>query len=403
MKIRSPRIYAENKTVDGYLEIEGGRIVRIGEGGCDDAWEPGGYVIPGMFDTHIHGTQGYLPCNEDGSASRENIDGFLKGAASEGVTSIFPTLYGYMPQGKEAVESVALLRQYAEAKECSGARIVGIHYEGPYLHRVGEQGAPVEPAKIDLDYVKKVIEAGGGWLKLMGLAPELPGAYELIDLLVNNGVTAAIAHSDCDSAAAFAAYDRGISVATHLCNVMVGVHHRNVGGLGAALVDNRVNTELICDGMHVCNDMLKIVLQAKPNDHIMIISDCTGYSGAPKGSYDSFWGEGGVTIDEQGFVREPGGRIRGSSKSALYGVRNLVKNIGVPTEQALKMASLNPCRKYGIADRGCLRPGNFADFVVIDDDFNVLYTFVDGKMVYDASTERDKIFNKKILENRREH
>lgn len=403
MRFRCKRIVTAGGIVDGYIETENQRFKGVFLGDAGDSTDLTEYtIIPGIFDTHVHGTQGFLPWEGEGIDCEAGLDGYLKGAASEGVTLIFPTLYGYEPQYNSDIAAVRQLAKYAKKTSgYNGARVAGIHYEGPYLHRVGEQGAGVEPASIDLPFVQSMIDAADGTFKLMGLAPELPRGGELIELLVKNGVTAALAHTDCNSREAFEAFDRGVTVATHLCNVMVGMHHRDVGGLGAALLDDRIYTELICDGLHVCNDMLKIILRAKPNDHIMLVSDCTGYSGAPGGRYESFWGDSGeIYIDKLGFVREPGGRIRGSSKSALYGIRNLVENIGLPLELAIKFATENPCKKYGIADRGSITAGNFADFSVIDKDYNVLFTYVEGEKVYDASTEAGNIFNKNLLSKR---
>lgn len=403
MKYRSTRIVAAGGLVDGYIEIENRRFKGVFMGDCRGAVDLGNaMILPGLFDTHIHGTQGFLPCEGDGGDSEISLDGFLKGAASEGVTLIFPTLYGYEAHGEVDIEAVRQLAAYAKkTSDYAGAKVAGIHYEGPYLHRVGEGGADIPAAVIDLDFVKRMLDAADGSFKLMGLAPELPHSRELIELLVANGVTAAFAHTDCDSAAAFQSFDDGITVATHLCNVMVGIHHRDVGGLGAALLDDRIYTELICDGMHVCNNMLKLLLRAKPHDHIMLVSDCTGYSGAPGGRYESFWGDDGeIYIDKHGFVREKSGRIRGSSKSAMYGIRNLVENVGVPLYEAVRLASENPCRKYGIKERGSITAGNYADFSVVDSDFNVMLTFVEGEKVYDAAAEAGNIFNKKLLAKR---
>ncbi|MEG1305302.1 MAG: amidohydrolase family protein, partial [Oscillospiraceae bacterium] len=328
----------------------------------------------------------------------DKLRGYLKGVASEGVTLVFPTLFSALGVGENTLEVISLIAKVADG-EIDGAKIGGIHFEGPYLNRVGEKGTRTEPLKIDVDFVKKIIESAGGKLRLMGLAPELPNSDKLIALLVENGVSAAFTHTDCLSEEAFAAFDKGITVATHLCNVMVGIHHRDVGGLGAAILDERVWCELICDGLHVTNNMIKLILRAKPNDHVMMISDCTGYSGAPVGTYNEFLGGSGtVIVDDKGFVREPGGRLRGSSKPVLYGIKNLTENIGLSMEEALKLSSLNPCKKYGYdATKGSLKEGKDADFVIIDDGFNALETFVGGKKVFDRKTEGDKIFNNELL------
>lgn len=400
MILRSRRIYAEHGVVDGYIEIENGIIRRIAKGDCEGARDLGDLrIIPGIFDTHVHGTQGYSLW-DDVMEDSCDLQGFLKGIASEGVTLVFPTLFSAAGDGEKALDLLKLIADEV-GKPQNGATVAGIHFEGPYLNRVGEKGTRTEPAKIQPELVQKMIDVTEGKLRLMGVAPELPRAYELIDVLMGGGVNAAITHSDCTAKEAKEAYDRGVSVATHLCNVMVGIHHRDVGGLGAALLDDRVHCELICDGLHVCNDMLKLVIRAKPQDKIMMISDCTGYSGAPAGVYTGFPAHcEDIIVDEQGFVREPGGRLRGSSKPVLYGIGNLVENVGIEMEQVLRMAALNPAKKYGFSDRkGSLRAGKDADFVIISDDYQALETYVGGRKVYDREAEGDSVFNKALLKN----
>jgi len=401
MLIRSTQIFTEDGVLDGWMRVEDGRIVQFGQGDKEGAIDIGDLrIIPGIFDTHVHGTQGYTLWDEgDSGGFGSQLNGFLKGIASEGVTLVLPTLFNATGEGEGALE---ILREVADqvGKPQNGANVAGVHFEGPYLNRVGEKGIRPKTPTINLEFVRRAIEAGGGNLKLMGLAPELPQAEELINLLTENGVIAAFTHSDCNSAQAFAAFDHGITVATHLCNVMTGIHHRDVGGLGAALLDERVVCELICDGLHVSNPMIQIVMRAKPHEKILLISDCTGYSGAPSGTYRGFLGHSGeVIVDDNGFVREPGGRLRGSSKPVLYGIGNLVENIGLDMSDVLKMAALNPARKYGFGDRkGSLRVGKDADFVVISEDYKALETYVEGRRVFDRASEGDKIFNKQMLE-----
>ena len=230
MRIRSRRIYTEDGLLDGWMRVEDGKIVQFGKGEIEDALDFGDLrVIPGIFDTHIHGTQGYTMWEDGvGGDVDAQLDGFLKGVASEGVTFVLPTLFSATGDGDSALD--VLTRTASRVgKPQNGASVAGIHFEGPYLHRVGEKGIRPKTPVINLDFVRKAIKAGGGHLKMMGLAPELPQAYELIDLLTENGVTAAFTHTDCNSAEAFAAFDRGITVATHTCNVMPGIHHRDVG------------------------------------------------------------------------------------------------------------------------------------------------------------------------------
>jgi N-acetylglucosamine-6-phosphate deacetylase len=180
---------------------------------------------------------------------------------------------------------------------------------------------------------------------------------------------------------------------------MTDMHHRDVGGLGAALLNENVTCEVICDGMHVCNEMLKIYFRVKSPEQFMMVSDCTPFSGAPAGRYAGF-GPGGVAeinVTAEGFVLSDTGRLCGSSQPVLYDIGNLVRNVGVPLETCLKMACLNPAKQYGFADRkGSLAVGKDADFVVISDDDQALETWSAGRKVYDRAKE-GKIYNEAYI------
>lgn len=396
MRLFSTRVHTASGCRSAVVEIKGERIARIEEArNCPPGVEDFGTlrVIPGIFDTHNHGALGYdlmdgpkVPC-----ARREEIAGYLKGLASQGVTSVFPTLSD--TAGIRAAAEVA--REDLRA----GATIRGIHSEGPWLARTGERGVRTPWPDVTLDAARELVEAGGGLLRLVALAPEIEGIDALVDYFLSQGVTVAAAHSDNTYAAASAAYARGISVATHTGNVMTDMHHRDVGGLGAALLNDAVTCEVICDGMHICNEMLRIYFRVKGIGRFVMVSDSTAFAGAPVGSY-----RGApvpmLVVGEDGFVRSDTGRIMGSSKSVLYGIGNLVENVGMPLDACLRMACENPARTYGLADRtGSIEVGKDADLVVISDDWRALVTYARGRRVYDRVCE-GPVFNPMFL---REH
>ena len=349
MIIRSKRIYAEDGVVDGYLVVEDGKVKDI----CDmsanltadiDATDK--MVIPGIFDTHNHGALGYtlMDTAED---SKAEIKGYLKGIASQGVTNVFPS------NGT----NVKMIAEVAR-EENDGATIVGIHSEGPYLNRVGEKGINTGYPEVDIEFVKQMVKDGDGLLKLVALAPEIEGTDEVIEYLTSQGIRVAFAHSDCNYGEAKAAFDKGISVSTHTANVMSGIHHRNMGGLGACLLNEDVWCEAICDDLY--------------------------------GRYQ-------VTIGEDGFCLSDTGRLMGSTKPVLYGMGVLHKELGIPMETVVQMASLNPCIVYGLdKEKGSLAKGKDADFVVISDDYQALYTYCNGRKVYDYQVDTD-VFNPKFL------
>lgn len=397
MKLYSTRVYTASGCKAASIEINDGIITRIEEGACpEDAVDYGSLrIIPGIFDTHNHGTSGFDPMSTEGGfeGRKDTVRGYLKGLAAQGTVNVFPTISD--PEGIHAVAEVA-----REGGAC-GATIRGIHSEGPWLSRVGEKGVRTPWPEVSVAAAKEMVDAGDGLLRLVALAPEIPGIDAVIDYLMGEGVTIAAAHSDNNCEAARAAYKRGISVATHTGNVMTDMHHRDIGGLGAALTDPTVMCEVICDGLHICDDMLDIYFRIKDYGHFMMISDCTALSGAPVGVYDGGTMCKELHVTPDGFVLTETGRLMGSSQPVLFGIGNLVNNVGVPLETCLEMACLNPARTYGFADRtGSIEVGKDADLVVISDDYHALATYARGEKVYDRATD-GRVFNDAYLAGRR--
>ncbi|MBR5340500.1 MAG: amidohydrolase family protein [Erysipelotrichaceae bacterium] len=383
MIIYCDRIISEQGIIDGYLKVEGSKITDLVRKDVEELQADRDYsgytIIPGIFDTHNHGFMGWDPSRSEGGTAE--IEGYCKALGSAAVTSIFPTVV-------DEDDSFALIAEVAKENK-DGAAIMGIHSEGPYLNRVGEKGVDTGHPDIDLDRIERAIKNSNGLLKLMALAPELPLSKQAIRLLNKNGVRAAFAHSNQTYEEALESFKDGISVITHTANVMSGLHHRNMGGLGAAILNDDVYNELICDGLHVRNEMIEIIMRVKRDafNKIMMISDNVHLGGLPAGQYMGPFG-GEVTITDEGFCLTDTGRLAGSAKPVLYGMRNLVKNMNIPIETVSKMASLNPSLVYGFADRkGSIRNGKDADFAVIDDDFMCLYTYREGKKIYDHNTD----------------
>ena len=242
-----------------------------------------------------------------------------------------------------------------------------------------------------------MIDAAEGTLKLVGLAPELENADKAIEFLTERGIRVAFTHSNCGYDEAIAAFRKGITVTTHTANVMSGIHHRRMGGLGACLLDPYVNNEIICDLLHVSKEMLQIMFKCKPYDKFMMISDNVPMAGAPIGRY-MIDKDLAVNIDEKGYCLTDTGRLCGSTKPVLFGIRNLVEELELPLETVSKMASLNPCRVYGVGDtKGSLRVGKDADFVIISDDYQALQTYSEGRKVYDHEIDTH-IFNQAFLD-----
>ena len=393
MYIHSNRIYTPAGCIEGILHIQNGKIKEIlsknANVTCDlDVQDK--MILPGIIDTHNHGTMGYGLMGECQDTER-TVRGYLKGLASQGVTSCLPT--AELPYFK-AIAKIA-------KEEVDGAQPIGIHSEGPYLNRVGEKGIDTGHPDIDLAYIQKMIDESEGMLKLVALAPELPLAKEAIEYLTSRHVRCAFAHSNCNYEEAMRSFSWGITVTTHTANVMSGIHHRRMGGLGACMLSDEVFNELICDGLHVSNEMIRLMLRMKNDAYhqFMMVSHNVPMSGAPIGSYRMAMGNGDeliVTIDEKGYCLSDTGRLCGSTLPVLSGVKNLVQNIGLPLEKVLLMCSKNPAMVYGANDKGSIEEGKDADLIVVDDQFRLFYTYSQGRCVYDSQSDKN-IFNTDFL------
>ena len=385
---KSKRIYTEKGIVDGFIGVENGKVASIITGTLDKPYEDFGdkRIIPGVIDTHNHGAVGYS-FNE--STTTKEVETCLLGEAAQGVTSIFPTV--------NQVEQFPLLADVAD-KEVTGAKILGIHSEGPWGSRVGEKGDPKNTyyKPVDLEYAKRMYEDGRGWLKLVAIAPEVDRALDAIHYFTSVGVTTSAYHTNANYEQANIGIDNGLTVATHLGNVMTGLHHRDVGTMGACILRDEVTCELICDGLHVSLPMVQLVLRMKDHDKIMMVSDNGNFLGAPVGHYQGTASNANndrrtIFVTEDGFVVSESGRLSGSSKPVIYGIKNLVEVLGMDLEEVIRMSSFNVAKKYNLDGRGSIALDNFADFVVIDDEYEVLATFVEGRKVFDKETTNIEI------------
>lgn len=394
MLIHSSKIFFRNVMRDGYLEIENGKFINFydtSEGHRKADIEYGDLIVmPGIFDTHNHGGFGVRLDN----ATQEEIKLYLKGLASVGVTQVFATTCEL-----DAMRNVCT----AMKNNYEGARIMGIHSEGPWGARVGEKGINTGYPSVDLNLAKEMLDTCDGNLKLVDIAPEIPLAKEVIQYFVKNGVNVGMYHTNANYEQANKGVDWGVSVATHLSNVMTGLHHRDVGTLGCGLLRDEVDCELICDGLHVSLPMIKIILKVKDLNHIMMVSDNVQYCGAPRGRYKGFNAAPNsdrafINVTEEGFVLSDTGRLSGSSKPVIYGINNLVNKLNMPLETVIPLFSFNPNRKYGYDNKlGLIDYGYTADFIVVDQSFNVQATFVGGNKVFDKDID-EIVFNQSYLD-----
>lgn len=356
------------RLVQGDIEIEDGKILRAGKDlprkeedlAVDCA---GSYtVVPGFVDVHIHGCAGADTCD----ATREALEAMAAFLLAHGVTSFCPTT---MTTSRETIQAALLAaKDMMDHPMEGGARVVGVNMEGPFIAKE-RKGAQKEEDILPPDFplFQRFYEESGGIVRLVDVAPEQPGGLDFVEK-ASQLCTVSIAHTTADYDQAKAAFDKGVTHATHLFNAMSGLHHRKPGVVGAVFDDSRVRGELICDGFHIHPAVLRAAFRLL-GDRALIVSDSMRANGMPEGEAFDLGGQM-VTV-HQGKALLPDGTIAGSVTNLHQEIKNLV-SFGVPFEQAVKAATLLPARAIGLdGEIGSIAPGKRADLVVLDENLDI--------------------------------
>lgn len=355
------------------VQILEGKIIRLGEHleGDIQVDMTGRYILPGFIDSHIHGANGTRTNDLEPDISR-----ITRFEVTQGVTSIALTT--------GASEFSDLLRQFDDivdaAKRREGTKIAAIHAEGPFIsqERKGAMRAECMLAP-DTKKLDMLIERGRGLLRLMTVAPECDNAIQLIRHAVAKGITTSMGHTNATFEQAEKAIRAGATQATHTFNAMRSLHHREPGILGAVLTNPDICCEMICDHVHIHPAVIKLIYLAKGADHINIISDSGPAAGLP---LKEFAVDGVKRIVKDGVVTLEDGTIAGSTKTVYDGVKNLLAS-GIPLSAVSKMASLNPAKSLKLDQEiGSIAVGKMADLVVLDQDYQIECTYVDGECAY---------------------
>ncbi|MDO4261984.1 MAG: N-acetylglucosamine-6-phosphate deacetylase [Eubacteriales bacterium] len=369
MKIINAKVYTE----DGTFQVkdvctDGGQISeKSGDGTVVDG--SGCYLIPGLTDIHFHGCVGHDFCD----GTHESIEAMAVYEASQGVTTIVPAT---MTLAKETLKGIC--EAAASYKSEKGAALCGINMEGPFIamERKGAQnGAFVH--RPDAEMFRELNKASGGMIRLLAIAPEVEGAKECIEELKDE-VVLSVAHTMADYEQAALAFDRGARHVTHLYNAMAGLSHRKPGVVGAAADDERVNAELICDGIHIHPVTVRQTFKMFGDDRIVLISDSMEATGMPDGEYSL----GGQKVIKKGpLATLEDGTIAGSATNLMDCLRVAVKKMHIPLESAVKCAAVNPAKIVGIYDRfGSITPGKTANLVLLkEEDLSTVQVILNGQ------------------------
>jgi N-acetylglucosamine-6-phosphate deacetylase len=337
----------------------------------------GRIVCPGFIDIHVHGGNGITFGGSPHIA--EDLGAYAEWVPSTGVTGFLCSIAA--PDAKTHVSMVESFVRAFEARP-PGAETLGLHLEGPFIN-VEKKGA-FNPAWIRapaLDELEGVLRAAGGWIRQMTLAPEMPGAQPVAGRLRQSGIVVSMGHTNADFAEASEALRGRFSHVTHTFNAQRGFHHRQPGVFGAVMASDHVTAELIADTIHVHPGAMKVLVRCLGTDRVVLITDAMAGAGLADGVYDLV---GHTVTVTNGKATLADGTIAGSTAMLNHCVRNVHELVGVPLPESLKMASLNPARAMGFADRlGVLAAGKDASLTVVDAKLNVYMTMVKGQIVYE--------------------
>lgn len=381
MLITGAEIYLDGSFHLRDIRIKDGKILQIDvPGGLvpeqreEVLLAKGKKILPGLVDIHTHGRAG-----EDFSlATEEGLERLCQSYASNGVTAVLATIMTNEPHKiEEAVAYVGAYRKKEELEQKTGAKLLGIHLEGPFLGKE-KKGAHDEQYLMepDMDWFQKLQRLSDNSIRLVTLDPTLAGSEEFIQSCREEHVIVSLGHTDCGYEAAKTAAKAGANHVTHLFNAMAPLHHREPGLIGAAL-DSGMYLELICDGVHVHPSVIRLLFAAYP-DKMVLISDSMPAAGCLDGTYEL----GGLKVYvTDGRAVQEDGTIAGSTISMFEAMVNGIR-FGIPAETAVRSATYLPAKSIGMEQQvGSLAPGRAADFLVVSENWELEQVYVDGRRV----------------------
>jgi N-acetylglucosamine-6-phosphate deacetylase len=377
--IYASRIFTpQEQLTDSVILTEDGRIIAIGHRdevkipqGAIDYIAAGMIVAPGFVDVHIHGAGGH----DVMEATPAALDCITSTVARYGTTSLLATtVTASVDQTCRSLEGIA---QYTRAhekfeQESAGpvAEILGIHLEGPFISKARRGVHPPDAiARPSVQILEKFRAAADGLIRIITIAPEIPGALDLIQAAVANGIVAAIGHTDANYEQTQAAIQAGARHTVHFYNAMRPFSHRDPGIIGAVLTEPDVTAEVIADGIHVAGPAIQVLLGTKGFDTVLLASDATAATGMPDGNFRL--GNFEVVVKD-GVCRNAEGKLAGSTLTLDRALRYIVA-LGVPLVDAVRMATILPARRVSLAGKkGIIALGADADLVVLTPDLRVV-------------------------------
>jgi N-acetylglucosamine-6-phosphate deacetylase len=372
--IKNCHIISDNLEIaNGYIQLEDKLIVAVGAGIADETGyeqiidAENSYAMPGFIDIHTHGALGF----HAGDGNLASLEKIAQDKLNEGVTTFCPSTVT-MPEELLLQAMMAIKSYHANERF---AKVAGVHLEGPFLNpnKLGGQNAKFVQAP-NIEFVKKLNNIYK--ISIVSFAPEVDGGLEFTAQLNELGIITACAHSNANYNDIQQAKQHGLSHLTHFCNQMTALHHRDVGAVGAGLLDDQLSAELICDKIHICPEMLKLIFKCKSLSTLMLITDSNYLRGLPDGEYE-LRGLRNVLRDGKIWVGDTN-TLGGSGLKYNIGLKNVAEITELPLKDLIKTTSLNQAHKLGLKKLGKLEAGFIADIILLDREFNVNRVFING-------------------------
>jgi N-acetylglucosamine-6-phosphate deacetylase len=385
--VHATRILTPDEEIsDGIIVVEGGRITALGHRdqvrppvGAADYVATGLTVVPGFVDVHIHGAGGH----DVMEANSHALDRITATAARHGTTSMLATTVSApIDTTCRSLEGIsAYVRNQQKSAENGApdrvaAEILGVHLEGPFINKARRGVHPQDSiAKPSVQILEQLLNASDGLVRILTVAPEIPGAMGIIKVAAEAKIVVALGHTDANYDQARAAIQAGARHVVHTYNAMRPFSHRDPGIIGAVLTDPEVTAEVIADRVHVADAAIQVLIGCKGLDTVLAVTDGIAATGMRDGQYRL--GNFEVTV-KNGVARNSEGNLAGSTLTLDRAIRNLVA-IGVPFVDAVRMATILPARRLGIAGKkGIIAIGADADLVALTPDVRVAAVMTRG-------------------------
>lgn len=366
---------ADNSDIDDIF-IKNGRIIFVGKNYSEEEDAEvidinGKLTAPGLIDVHIQGAGG----SDILDGTTEAIQTISKTLARLGTTSF---LGATVVKPKSDNYHLRTTKEFVE-KNIGGASLLGFHLEGPFINPV-KKGGLAEDAiyHSSPEALNEILNITGSSLKMMTIAPEMPGNLTIIKELKNKGIVPAFAHSNANYEETKKGFEAGINHVTHIFNAMPGLHHRDATSLNAIFENEEVTAQIISDGHHLHSSAVKILYKLLGAERCICITDGVQGMGLPEGKYVY---NGKEYISKNGAAKYLDGTLIGSTMSLLEIVFKFKEFTGCTLEEAFNTASKNPAKLLGL-NKGVLKSGKDADIIVLDTDNSVYLTIVNGEIVY---------------------